>query len=145
RDVAGPATEVVDLGGRLLLPGFQDAHIHASAGGLDRTRVDLSESHSRDEYDRIIGSSAAAHPDEEWIRGAGWSLDLFEGGTPTAEQLDVVVGDRPVFLVNRDHHGAWANARALELAGITRETPDPPDGRIERDANGEPRGTLQEG
>jgi predicted amidohydrolase YtcJ len=72
-------------------------------------------------------------------------MDLFEGGIPTAEQLDAVVGDRPVFLVNRDVHGAWANARALELAGITRDTPDPTDGRIERTSDGEPVGMLQEG
>ena len=145
REVCGPATEVVDLSGRLLLPGFQDAHVHASAGGLNRTRVDLSESHARADYDRIIGSYARANPAAEWILGAGWSLDLFDGGIPTREQLDAVVSDRPAFLVNRDHHGAWANSRALERAGITRDTPDPADGRIERDADGEPVGTLQEG
>ena len=145
REASGPATDVVDLSGRLLLPGFQDAHIHASAGGLNRTRVDLSESHARADYDRIVASYARANPAAEWILGAGWSLDLFDGGIPTREQLDAVVSDRPAFLVNRDHHGAWANSRALELAGITRDTPDPADGRIERDAGGEPVGTLQEG
>src|SRR5262245_201245 len=91
RAVSGPATAVVDLRGRLVLPGFQDAHVHASAGGLNRTRVDLSESHSREEYDRIIGGFAASRPDVEWIRGGGWSLDLFDGGIPTAEELDAVV------------------------------------------------------
>ncbi len=145
REVSGPSTQVVDLRGRLLLPGFQDAHVHASAGGLNRTRVDLSGSHSREEYDRIIRAYAASHPNVEWIRGAGWSLDLFEGGIPTAGHLDAIVGDRPVFLVNRDHHGAWANSRAMELAGVTRDTLDPADGRIERTPDGEPVGTLQEG
>jgi predicted amidohydrolase YtcJ len=145
REACGPRTEIVDLAGRLLLPGFQDAHVHASAGGLNRLRVDLSESHTRADYDRIVAGYAAARPDAAWILGAGWSLDLFDGGIPTREQLDAIVPDRPAYLVNRDHHGAWANSRALELAGITRDSPDPSDGRIERDAAGEPVGTLQEG
>jgi predicted amidohydrolase YtcJ len=145
RELCGPRTQVVDLAGRLLMPGFQDAHVHASAGGLDRMRVDLSESHTRDDYARIVTAYAATHPGVPWILGAGWSLDLFDGGIATREQLDALVSDRPAYLVNRDHHGAWANSRALELAGITRDTPDPADGRIERDAHGEPVGTLQEG
>ena len=72
-------------------------------------------------------------------------MSAFPGGTPTAADLDAVVPDRPVFLPNRDHHGAWVNSRALELAGIDRHTPDPADGRIERDADGRPTGTLHEG
>src|SRR5262249_41284279 len=103
------------------------------------------ESHSRADYDRIIAAYASARPDVAWIAGAGWSMDLFDSGMPTRQQLDAVVSDRPAFLVNRDHHGAWANTRALAAAGITRDTPHPPDGRIERDADGEPTGTLQEG
>ncbi|MEU3337835.1 amidohydrolase [Streptomyces sp. NPDC006668] len=88
---------------------------------------------------------ADAHPERDWITGGGWSMEAFEGGTPTSRLLDAVVPDRPVYLPNRDHHGAWVNSRALELAGITRDTPDPADGRIERDASGDPGGTLQEG
>lgn len=72
-------------------------------------------------------------------------MEAFEGGTPTSRLLEAVVPDRPVYLPNRDHHGAWVNSRALELAGITRDTPDPADGRIERDPSGDPGGTLQEG
>ena len=72
-------------------------------------------------------------------------MPAFPGGTPTAADLDAVVPDRPVFLPNRDHHGAWVNTRALEIAGIDEHTPDPPDGRIERDAAGRPTGTLHEG
>jgi hypothetical protein len=145
RDVCGSRTEIVDLSGRLLLPGFQDAHVHAAAGGLNRMRVDLSESHARADYDRIVKDYAATHPNVAWVLGAGWSLDLFDGGIPTRAQLDALVPDRPAYLVNRDHHGAWVNSRALDLAGITRDTPDPSDGRIERDAGGDPVGTLQEG
>ncbi len=145
RELAGARTEVVDLAGRSLLPGFQDAHVHASGGGLERSRCDLSEAHSREEYLAILAASAAAHPEVEWITGGGWAMDVFPGGVPLKEELDSVVPDRPVFLSNRDHHAAWANSVALERAGIRAGTPDPADGRIERDAGGEPVGTLQEG
>jgi predicted amidohydrolase YtcJ len=88
---------------------------------------------------------AEAHPDREWILGGGWSMDVFPGGTPTKDLLDAVVPDRIVFLPNRDGHSAWVNSRALEVAGVTSATLDPADGRIERDAAGEPSGTLHEG
>ncbi|HCU97406.1 MAG TPA: amidohydrolase [Actinobacteria bacterium] len=141
----GPQTEVVELGGRMVLPGFQDAHIHASAAGLERIRCDLSGAHSLAGYLSIVRAYAGQHPDAPWITGGGWSMDVFPGGVPRREDLDRVVPDRPVFLSNRDHHAAWVNSAALALAGIGSGTPDPPDGRIERDAHGEPAGTLQEG
>ncbi|MEV6170592.1 amidohydrolase [Streptomyces sp. NPDC051954] len=144
-DLAGPRTEVVDLAGRLLLPGFQDAHVHPVPAGLELTQCDLTGTRTADETVAAVRAYAAAHPEREWITGGGWSMEAFEGGTPTKELLDAVVPDRPVYLPNRDHHGAWVNSRALALAGITRDTPDPADGRIERDASGEPSGTLQEG
>jgi predicted amidohydrolase YtcJ len=145
RDLAGPRTERIDLAGRLLVPGFQDSHIHAVFGGLELGRCDLTPYRTADEYLTAIGDYARAHPEREWVLGGGWSLESFPGGLPTAAALDAVVPDRPVFLPNRDHHGAWVNSRALGLAGITRDTPDPADGRIERDERGEPIGTLQEG
>ncbi len=135
----------VDLAGGLLAPGFVDAHVHPVQGGMERTRCDLSEPETRDGYLAAIAEYAAAHPDEPWILGGGWAMAAFPGGTPTAADLDRVVPDRPAFLPNRDHHGAWVNTRALELAGITAETQDGPDGRIERDADGRPTGTLHEG
>ncbi|EGX56171.1 metal-dependent glycoprotease [Streptomyces zinciresistens K42] len=144
-DLAGPRTEVVDLAGRLLLPGFQDAHVHPVPAGLELTRCDLTGARTADETLAAVRAYAAAHPEQEWITGGGWSMEAFEGGTPTRDLLDAVVPDRPVYLPNRDHHGAWVNSRALALAGVTRDTPDPADGRIDRDAAGEPRGTLQEG
>jgi predicted amidohydrolase YtcJ len=146
-DLRGPRTEVVDLAGRLLLPGFQDAHIHPVPAGLELTQCDLTRAKTAKETVAAVRAYAAAHPEREWITGGGWSMEAFEGGTPTKELLDAVVPDRPVYLPNRDHHGAWVNSRALELAGITRHTPDPADGRIDRDASGsgEPSGTLQEG
>lgn len=145
RELTGPRTEVVDLAGRLLLPGFQDAHLHPVPAGLELTQCDLTGARTAEETVRAVRAYADAHPDREWITGGGWSMEAFEGGTPTKEALDAVVPDRPVYLPNRDHHGAWANSRALELAGVTRATPDPADGRFERDATGEPTGMLQEG
>lgn len=141
----GPHTEVIDLRERMLLPGFQDAHVHASGGGLERLRCDLSEAHDLGGYIATVGRYAAEHPAAEWITGGGWSMDIFPGGVARKGDLDRVVADRPVFLANRDHHAAWVNSKALALAGIDVSTPDPPDGRIERDGRGEPVGTLQEG
>jgi Predicted metal-dependent hydrolase with the TIM-barrel fold len=145
RELVGPGTEIVDLAGRLLVPGFQDAHVHPVSGGLELLRCDLNSASTPAEYLDVVAAYAAAHPGEEWILGGGWSMSAFPGGTPTAEALDRVVPERPVFLPNRDGHGAWVNSRALERAGITRDTPDPADGRIERDADGRPTGTLHEG
>ena len=145
RGLIGSRTRVIDLRDRMLLPGFQDAHVHASAGGLDRLRCDLTGADGRDGYLAKVGRYAAEHPDEEWILGSGWHMAAFPGGIPSRTDLDDVVPDRPVFLINRDHHGAWANSAALRLAGIDAATADPPDGRIERDADGKPVGALQEG
>ncbi|MFD8816363.1 amidohydrolase [Streptomyces sp. NPDC059627] len=145
RELAGPRTEVVDLAGRLLLPGFQDAHVHPVPAGLELTQCDLTGLRTAEETVAAVRAYAEAHPERGWILGGGWSMEAFAGGTPTKELLDAVVPDRPVYLPNRDHHGAWVNSRALELAGIGSDTPDPADGRIERDASGAPSGTLQEG
>ncbi|MER7671417.1 amidohydrolase [Kitasatospora sp. NPDC096128] len=145
RELIGPRTEVVDLTGKLLLPGFQDAHVHAVYGGVELAACDLTGTVGVPEYLERIRGYAEANPEQEWITGSGWSLESFEGGLPTRQLLDSVVPDRPVCLTNRDHHGAWVNTRALELAGLTRDTPDPADGRIEREPDGTPAGTLQEG
>ncbi|MGW7728288.1 amidohydrolase [Streptomyces canus] len=145
RELIGPRTEVVDLGGKLLLPGFQDAHVHPQGAGLELGLCHLADTVDPAEYLRRIKAYADQHPEAGWITGGGWSLEAFPGGAPTAAALDAIVPDRPVFLPNRDHHGAWVNSRALERAGIDSRTPDPVDGRIERDADGNPTGMLQEG
>ena len=141
----GERVEEVDLAGGLVLPGFQDAHVHPVQGGLLRLRCDLAELETREDYLEAVASYAAAHPELEWVIGGGWTMSVFGTAGPRADDLSAVVPDRPVVLVNRDHHGTWVNRRALELAGIDRHTPDPPDGRIERDADGEPTGMLHEG
>lgn len=146
RALAGPRTEVVEVPGGLILPGFQDAHIHPPTSGLERLRCDLNVAQEAASYRGIVAEYTRAHPEEAWILGGGWWPAAFPGGTPRREDLDAIVPDRPTFLPNRDGHGAWVNTRALEAAGIDRRTPDPPDGRIERDpATGEPTGTLHEG
>lgn len=136
--------DVVDLGGRLLMAGMHDAHVHPVSGALERLRCDLSQVHDRAGYLRAIAGYAAMHPDREWITGGGWSMSAFPGGLPRREDLDAVAGGRPVFLPNRDHHSAWVSSAALERAGIGRDTPDPASGRIERDADGEATGVLHE-
>ena len=145
RDAAGPGREVVDLNGRALLPGFQDAHAHPAFAGLTMVRCNLIGAQSLDEALARIARYIAGHPDAEWIAGSGWRMEWFASGLPSRQLLDQHTGGRPAFLVNRDVHGAWANTRALELAGIGPGTPDPPDGRIEREADGGPQGTLHEG
>ncbi len=143
--LAGSTTRVVDLEGRTVLPGFQDAHLHPLDGGLLAIVCNLHETQSAAECLGVIGRYAAEHPERAWITGDGWSMDFFPGGNPDKERLDAVVADRPVYLENRDGHTAWVNSRALELAGIHRSTPDPSDGRIQRADGGEPSGALHEG
>ncbi len=144
-ELRGPSTRVLDLPGRMILPGFQDAHVHPPIAGIDRMRCDLLEVEGHDEVLEAVRAYAASHPDEPWILGSGWGLSSFPGGVPTAAELDAVVPDRPAFLSNSDGHGAWANTKAMELAGVTKDTPDPPDGYLERDPGGKPIGMFQEG
>jgi predicted amidohydrolase YtcJ len=144
-DLAGPRTEVVDLRGRALLPGFQDAHVHPAWAGVTMMGCNLIGTATLDEALARISAYAASHADREWIAGSGWRMEWFDRGTPSRELLDQVTGGRAAYLTNRDGHGAWVSSRALELAGIDTGTPDPPDGRIERNADGSPQGTLHEG
>jgi predicted amidohydrolase YtcJ len=145
RDMLGDRTEVVDLGGASLLPGFIDAHAHPVAAGMTALRCDLSGlRHDRDTYRAAIADYAASHPDETVIAGAGWYGDAFPGGFPTRQDIDSVVAERPVILTSHDFHGAWVNTRALEMAGITAATADPAGGRIVRDDAGEPTGMLMD-
>ena len=119
--------------------------MHPVYGGTQMSQCDLHDIVTSDESVAAVAAYAAAHPDLPWILGGGWSMEAFPGGTPTKELLDAVVPDRPVFLPNRDGHSGWVNSAALAAAGITRDTADPDDGRIERDADGEPTGCLHEG
>ncbi|MDQ3782099.1 MAG: amidohydrolase [Actinomycetota bacterium] len=145
RAEASPSADVFDLGGRVVLPGFQDAHVHPCLAGPELNRCNLVGSDRREDYLAAVARYAAAKPDTPWIVGKGWAMSSFPRGIASAADLDAVVPDRPVLLMNRDGHGAWVNTVALELAGIDRATPNPADGRIERTEDGSPVGTLQEG
>ena len=145
RSFIGPATRVVDLHGRMLLPGFQDSHMHPS-GGLGLAKVWLYGVYDRDEVFRRIKAYAEAHPEKPWVLGGGWEQGAFKpSGIPSRHMLDALVPDRPAFLSAMDGHTGWANTRALQIAGITKQTADPPNGRIGRDpATGELDGVLYE-
>ncbi|MGE3274460.1 MAG: amidohydrolase [Vicinamibacterales bacterium] len=138
-------TEVIDADGGSVLPGFDDAHVHFLSGGLGLTGVDLSEAATAEAVAEAIGAWAGAHPDRAWVAGRGWYYDAFPGGMPTRQALDAVVPDRPAYLEAFDGHTAWVNSAALAAAGITRRTPNPPNGIIGRDPrSGEPSGVLKE-
>ena len=138
-------TRVVQLGGALLSPGFQDAHIHPVGAGVELLQCNLTEATDAADTVARVRAYAEANPDEPWILGGGWSMDHYPGGAPIRALLDEVVPDRPVLLLSRDHHSTWANSAAIRLAGIDASTPDPADGRVEREADGSPAGTFHEG
>lgn len=140
----GSATKVVDLAGRMVLPGFQDNHAHPLSGGLELNECNLYTATNAAEIEGLIRAYATEHRDQEWVRGNGWQLPVFAGANPRKEILDRLIPDRPAFFYAADGHSAWVNSKALERAGITKATPDPENGRIERDAAGNPTGTLRE-
>jgi predicted amidohydrolase YtcJ len=140
RRFVGPSTVTVDLRGRFVTPGFNDAHLHF----LVVETVDLAGTLSVAEIQGRIRAYAAAHPERPWVTGRGWAYGSFPGGMPHRRWLDEVVADRPAFMVGYDGHTAWANSKALALAGITRDTPDPEHGAIVHDESGEPTGALKE-
>jgi predicted amidohydrolase YtcJ len=146
RSQRGPRTRVIDAGGRTLLPGLQDGHVHFLSGAFGLQRVVLDGSPDVAEIQRRVKTWAAANPQAPWVLGRGWMYAAFgAAGLPHRRDLDAVVPDRPAYLRGADGHTGWANSKALALAGITRDTPDPSNGEIVRDAaTGEPTGALKE-
>ena len=145
----GRTTRVIDAGGRLVLPGFTDSHIHFVEGALLLAGPHLDDTHNIGEIQQVLRQYAAEHPARDtataWIVGRGWSYPEFgETGMPDKKYLDELFPDRPVLLEGFDGHTYWANTAALKLTGITRDTPDPLNGKIVRDSHGEPTGVLQE-
>lgn len=142
--LAGPDTQVVDLGGKLLLPGFVEGHIHPFLGAFLSTGVDLQVPTGRDALD-AIAAYAKANPDGP-VRGFGWRVDMFGPQGPTRAELDAVLPDRPGFFFAIDGHSMWVNSAALKVAGVDRNTPDPIPGfsYYVRDENGEPTGYVLE-
>jgi predicted amidohydrolase YtcJ len=143
----GADTQVIDLQNKMVMPGMQDVHIHPIMSGIQASTVDLSNFETVAEYRTVISNYANANPEVEWILGGGWSMGAFgPGALANRKIIDELVSDRPVYLGSRDGHSGWANSLALEIAGITKDTPNPIDGIIDRDPeSGELIGSLQEG
>ena len=138
-------TTVIDAKGGAVMPGFNDAHAHFISGGLSLDQINLLEATTLDEIKDTIRIWSEANPERPWITGRGWYYQPFAGTLPTRQLLDTLVPDRPAYLVAYDGHTGWANTRALRLAGITRDTSNPPNGVIVKDPRtGEPSGVLKE-
>ena len=138
------ATTVVDAKGGTVLAGFNDAHVHFLSGGESLDRVNLFDANTVEEVQETIRAFAESRRDRPWVLGQGWLYASFPGGLPTRQQLDAVVSDRPAVMGCYDGHSVWVNSKALALAGVGRETPDPANGVIVRDETGEPTGVLKE-
>jgi predicted amidohydrolase YtcJ len=147
RALAGPGTRVIDAAGKTILPGFNDAHVHFLMGGFSVANVDLRDASSPEELARRVGEYAKKLPKGRWILGGEWDHERWPGAPlPTKEVIDAVTPDHPVFVSRLDGHMALANSLALKLAGVTKETKDPPGGVIVRDSKtGEPTGILKDG
>lgn len=145
RPLAGPKTRVIDAGGKLVLPGFNDAHVHWLSGGFSITNVDLRVAKSPDEFARRIGDFAKSLPKGRWILEGSWDHENWPGAPlPTKQMIDAVTPEHPVFVSRLDGHMALANSLALKLAGVTKDTKDVAGGLIVRDAQGAPTGLLKD-
>jgi predicted amidohydrolase YtcJ len=141
----GQNTRVIDLGGKMVLPGFQDAHVHPIEAGMAYLGCSLHGGKSAEDYVRLVANCADKSPNAPFIDGGGWTMDLFENGLPDKKMLDAVISDRPVILKSATGHQVWVNSKTLEVAGIDANTPNPPRGRIDRyEGSKEPSGSLQE-
>ena len=145
RKLAGPNTRTIDAKGRLLLPGFNDAHTHFLSGGFQLSSVDLRDANSPQEFAARIKAFAEKLPKGRWVTGGDWDHERWpDAKLPTKELIDSFTAETPVFVNRLDGHMALANSLALKLAGVTRETADPPGGVIVRDKSGEPTGVLKD-
>lgn len=141
--LADRGSEIVDLQGSCVLPGITDAHIHLLQYGMKLSSIDC-ETSSKKECLRRVEEVVQNTPAGVWIRGQGWNHNLWEDGIGSKEDLDAISKNHPIYLAAKSLHASWMNSAALTLAGIDRNTPDPPGGKIERDSHGEPTGILLE-
>ncbi|HNB25703.1 MAG TPA: amidohydrolase family protein, partial [Alphaproteobacteria bacterium] len=145
RALGNGRTRAIDAGGRLMLPGFQDTHIHLQDSGTGFcTSVNLEETRTIAELQRAIRDFAASRPDDPWVRGVGWYSGVFGEHNLNRQVLDEAVPDRPVYIYASDGHNAAINSRGCELVGLAKGTPDPPNGHFVLDSAGVPTGLLYE-
>jgi len=138
-------TRVIDAEGKLLLPGFNDSHVHFVSGGLQLDNVQLNDAKTPEEFARRIGEQAKKSSKGQWIQGGDWDETKWTPAQlPTKELIDPATPNTPVFVNRYDGHMALANSAALRLAGVTSKTPDPPGGTVVRDAQGNPTGALKD-
>jgi predicted amidohydrolase YtcJ len=140
----GPATQVIDLGGDVVLPGLHDSHLHALRSGLEQYACAFPAGARPEAIAAQVKACAVTMKPGQWVLGGDWVASTFRAGQQTKAFLDKVSPDHPVRLSDESHHSAWVNSRALAVARITRDTPNPSGGAIERDARGEPTGILRE-
>lgn len=144
KSLAGDSTEVIDLQGKLVIPGFNDSHIHFLNGSKGLAEVELTSTQSAEEVEAYIQKYVMEHPNSPWIIGRGWQYTFYDGGFPTRKMLDALVPDKPAYIRAYDGHTAWVNSRALELAGINKHYRFTGFGEVVKDAKGEPTGILKE-
>ena len=142
---AGDGTQAVDLGGRLMLPGFVESHVHLAIGGATTSGVILAMNDSLENVLRKVKEYAETHPEKETIFGASYSAFLFDKGGPNKSMLDEIIPDRPVYLMDHTLHAVWVNSKTLKIAKITKDTTNPPGGEYVRDENGDATGAIKGG
>jgi predicted amidohydrolase YtcJ len=142
RSLATSDTAIVDLKGRLVVPGLQDSHLHFPGPSVNSIRLDGLD--TLQAFQNALAEFAKSHPDLPWITGGGWGYSAFPDQMPDKKYIDAIISDRPVYVSERDGHMGLANSKALQIAGITRDTHDPPNGHIMKDSKGEPTGELKE-
>ncbi len=144
KKLAKKSTRFVDLEGKMVMPGINDAHIHFLSGSLGLNKINLNDCTTEQEALDSIAAFAKKNPTKKWITGMGWQYKIFKSGMPNKSSLDNIISDRPVFIEAYDGHSAWANSKALELAGINSETKFVGFGEIIKDENGQPTGAITE-
>src|SRR5262249_37732058 len=142
RTLASPDTAIFDLRGHLVVPGFQDSHLHFPGSSINE--VDLHGVETLSDFQQRLSDFAKAHPTLPWITGHGWGYSAFPNQTVDKKYIDAVISDRPVYVLERDGHMGFANSKALQIAGVTSATPDPPNGHIMKAQNGKPTGEFKE-